>query len=84
MYQYVSSLSTNSLCLILFIVADTQPIVSAQVRLISSSSSSSEGRVEVHYNGKWGTICFNGFDFLDALVICRQLSKSMNSNSELQ
>ena len=34
-----------------------------------------EGRVEVLYEGRWGTICFNGFDFLDALVICKMLGK---------
>jgi len=42
------------------------------VRLVGGSSYS-EGRVEVNYNGEWGTVCNDGWNDINAGVVCRQM-----------
>ena len=45
---------------------------SVTYRLVNGSSPSI-GRLEVAFDGEWGTVCSNGFDDREAKVVCRRL-----------
>ena len=44
------------------------------IRLINDADNTNmTGRLEVYYEGQWGTVCDDFFDNLGAMVACRQL-----------
>ncbi|XP_072122595.1 scavenger receptor cysteine-rich domain-containing protein DMBT1-like isoform X2 [Mobula birostris] len=43
-----------------------------EMRLVKGNHSC-EGRVEVRYNGRWGTVCSENLDNTDVNVICKQM-----------
>ena len=45
------------------------------VRLVGGSSYN-EGRVEILYNGVWGTICSDGWNVNNGIVTCRSIGFS--------
>jgi len=40
---------------------------------LTSGSTAREGRLEILYNGEWGTVCDDGWTDTDATVACRML-----------
>uniref|UniRef100_A0A9J7Y4W7 Soluble scavenger receptor cysteine-rich domain-containing protein SSC5D n=1 Tax=Cyprinus carpio carpio TaxID=630221 RepID=A0A9J7Y4W7_CYPCA len=51
---------------------DAGVICQSLVKMVNGTNSCS-GRVEVFFDGQWGTVCDDGWDQSDAAVVCREM-----------
>ena len=56
----------------LFHIIIVHHFCNGDVRLVGGNSVS-EGRVEICYNGVWGSVCNHGWSNVNAAIVCRQL-----------
>jgi len=54
--------------------------VNGNIRLVGGRTEY-EGRVEYCANNVWGTVCDDGWNSIDASVVCRQLDYASESKS---
>ena len=63
------------------LLAESLPNVTLR---LAGGRDASEGRVEMLYNGEWGTICDDDWNNKAGLVVCRQLGYRYTSLSTLK
>ena len=71
--MYYLGCNKQNLCIQFLNLALISFLLSQVPVRLNGSNIEYGGKVEVFYNGKWGKICPNKWNFEDVKVICRQL-----------
>ena len=61
----------NTVTIILQFLARSN-CLNGDVRLVNGTTPY-EGRVEICYDGVWGSVCGSGWDYWDAALVCLQM-----------
>ena len=69
------SIANMTLYISLYRTVNNSVCVNGEVRLVGGDTLL-EGRAEVCFGGRWGTICNDEWDNFDASVLCNQLGYS--------